>query len=278
MYMSDNKSAELLAMLQTIFSSEEGFKIKIEGEYTFSVRTGNNRCLLITFINSQSSLYINYLSKCDINGTESLRRIEEFAKNIPYINTIWFTDGSIIEFCDCSFDLAMLKILTKGESWYNSLGYVSENYDIEKSYNSLIIGLSCIEFIEELRQKKIKNLFKKYSKQAINENLNRIKNSIGSTFTIRRNEYLSILENYDEFIGLRIAEIDESINYFKDEIHYFEDPHKSIQTELDKLWKKMRENKICDRGLCNWLSSFLEYICDSQILLYDQKLSKTINK
>ena len=54
--MSDNKSAELLAMLQIIFSSEEGFKIKIEGEYTFSVRTGNNRCLLITFINSQSSL------------------------------------------------------------------------------------------------------------------------------------------------------------------------------------------------------------------------------
>lgn len=270
----ESKIKELIEMLQTIFSSEEGFKIKNEGHSTLSIRTGSFRCLLITF--DEPKLYIKYLSKCDINGTESLRRIEKVAKNIPYISLIWFTDGSQIELGDYGFDLATLKIITKGESWYNSLGYVSDNYEIEKSYNSVIRELSCIDFIEALREKKIQNLFKKNSKEAILEKLNKIRNNIGSIFTNLRNEYTYNLENYEEFIEKRIAEIDKSINYFREKIYYFENPNVPISMGLDRLWKTITKNENYNKEMCEWVVTLLEYIHESQILMYNQKLSKVI--
>jgi hypothetical protein len=75
-------------------------------------------------------------------------------KNIPYITDIGLQDGSEIYFCDYRFSLAILKILTNGHSWYNSFGYISKDYDMEKSHNMRIIELSCIDFIEELYRKK----------------------------------------------------------------------------------------------------------------------------
>lgn len=273
--MSDNsKIIEITTIVENIFPKDQ-FTIRIKSSNSFSIKTGKDDCLHI--IIKGSLLYIILLSKCEINGTESLRRIEEVAKNIPYISEIGLEDGSEIYFCDYRFNLAFLKILTNGHSWYNSHGYVSKDYEMEKSHNTQIIELSCIDFIEELFKKKVEIFMETNSKDKIIEKIQKLENEKTSTYIKKRNKYISDLENYEEFVEKKIAKIDESINYFRDKIHYFEDPHNSIKTEFNKLWQKMRENKNCDDPIVEWIYNFLDLIIQSNIFKYNVYLSKKID-
>lgn len=83
-------------------------------------------------------LYVANLDKCGISGSETLKKIEEFARMSGF-KKITLSDMSTIFVCKQLIDLAILKILTKGESWYNSLGYKSTNYDNEKKNNEALI-------------------------------------------------------------------------------------------------------------------------------------------
>jgi prefoldin subunit 5 len=105
------------------------------------------------------------------------------------------------------------------------------------------------------------------SKEKIIENIQKLENQENSVITKIRNKYISDLENYEAFVEKKIAKIDESINNFRDKIHYFEDPHNSIKTEFNKLWKKMSENKKCDDPMVKWIYLFLEFIDDSKIFI-----------
>jgi hypothetical protein len=148
--MSDNsKIIEITTKVEDIFPKDQ-FTIQILNSNAFSIKTEKDNCLLILI--KESQLYINFLSKCGINGTESLRRIEEVVKNIPYITDIGLQDGSEVYFCDYRFSLAILKILTNGHSWYNSLGYTSATGDTnkEKSINEKIINMSYNNFMDNL--------------------------------------------------------------------------------------------------------------------------------
>jgi hypothetical protein len=69
------------------------------------------------------------MSKCGKNtGSFLLNKIEELAKSIENIHYITLEDLSKIKIYDSDINLAILKILTKGESWYNSLGFFSDGY------------------------------------------------------------------------------------------------------------------------------------------------------
>ena len=72
--MSDNsKIIEITTKVEDIFPKDQ-FTIQILNSNAFSIKTEKDNCLLILI--KESQLYINFLSKCGINGTESLRRIE----------------------------------------------------------------------------------------------------------------------------------------------------------------------------------------------------------
>jgi hypothetical protein len=62
-----------------------------------------------------------------------LKIIDKLAESIPCIEFIDLQHGSAISICDEEISLRDLKILTKGESWYNSLGYKSPIYEDEKN-------------------------------------------------------------------------------------------------------------------------------------------------
>lgn len=70
-------------------------------------------------------------------GTELLEIIELLAqyKNIP---KIILEDQSSVKFGNYDLDLATLLILTKGKSWYNSMGYFQSNFENEKREWELI--------------------------------------------------------------------------------------------------------------------------------------------
>lgn len=88
--------------------------------------------LCISFgIDNGRQIVINELHKCGFTGTELLERIELLAQD-KNISTILLDDQSSVNFGDYKFDLATLSIITKGRSWYNSLGYYSNNHSIEQ--------------------------------------------------------------------------------------------------------------------------------------------------
>ncbi len=93
-------------------------------------------------------LYVANLDKCGIKGSETLKKIEEFARMSGF-KKITLSDMSTIFLCKQLIDLAILKILTKGESWYNSLGYKSTNYDNEKKNNEALIKKTLKEIFSD---------------------------------------------------------------------------------------------------------------------------------
>ena len=97
-------------------------------------------------------IYVDTVQKCGVTGTEVLKKVEELAKLIPGVKEILLMDASKMSKCGIDIDLAKIKILTKGESWYNSLGYTSATGDsnAEKSINEKIINMPYNDFIDNL--------------------------------------------------------------------------------------------------------------------------------
>jgi len=83
------------------------------------------------------SIFITDLNKCGYSGTNTLERLELLSKNIN-IKFLCLEDQSSILCGEFMLDLATIYIFSKGQSWYNSLGYKQENY-LEESRNWEII-------------------------------------------------------------------------------------------------------------------------------------------
>lgn len=90
-----------------------------------------------------------------ITGTEILQKMEEVAKKL-FIKTISISDGSMIEIkkdkiAKISIPLAPLSILSSGRSWYNKMGYVTDNQEEVDTCNAMIIRESMGSFIDRIR-------------------------------------------------------------------------------------------------------------------------------
>jgi hypothetical protein len=88
---------------------------------------------------------INSLHKCVDSGPILLNKIETLAKKLK-IPEVSLMDASMIENRCYHINLAIYKIITKGESWYNSMGYISIDNDSEKIANDIVCNLTLQEF------------------------------------------------------------------------------------------------------------------------------------
>jgi hypothetical protein len=116
----------------------------------------NKSCINITFHNSRIAdiwtFHIDLLKRCTITGSESLNKIEKFAKSFPDIKTISLDDKSTIELCErpeIFIHLSIFYILHSGVSWYNSKGYYSANFKEETKHNKKQIERPLIHFLSE---------------------------------------------------------------------------------------------------------------------------------
>ena len=99
---------------------------------------------------------INKIEKCGISGSNILKKIEQFAKRCS-VESIYLEDQSQIDVCrekrysdrNETLDLATLKIVTTGQSWYNSLGYKSEYYEEERIINEYFMNTLYSDFINK---------------------------------------------------------------------------------------------------------------------------------
>lgn len=137
----------------------EPFKFDVTFENgSFKIKNGRDLCLEFEFIEDEDDddgtvLHISKIFKCgDGKYTrEVIKLIEDMAKSIPVppwsrVKYIKLEDGSSINVCrgqnssGMNIDLRYLKILTTGESWYNSFGYKSLNHDANVAHNAAIIN------------------------------------------------------------------------------------------------------------------------------------------
>lgn len=140
--------------IKSIFT-DDNFVVVKEGN-SYDIKSNDDRpCLTITIYSD--NIYIDGLEKCNFSGTESLDLIEKLAKRLG-ISKIVLTDASSIEiWCPTSsfISLTHLKLLTKGISWYNSLGYVSDDFEEEKRHNAVVLEKPFLESMHLVTQKMI---------------------------------------------------------------------------------------------------------------------------
>jgi len=270
-----------------------------------NISTNNQQCLAILFYNDH--LHIHKLQKCENTGSKSLKMIEKLAKRIPNIHYISLEDGSKIKVCGSNINLSILKILTKGQSWYNSLGYVSEYYADEVKYNSNIINMKYNAFIDTLYENNLKAFILENSEDnltfLINNAQNRI-NEIEERYNINNtndtNNIKLIIDNVDkeDYLYLK-QQIEDNLIGIND-YGAFIDKYKlnildnirngpqifcdininnTVQNNFIKIWNDIT-NKSCDDEIIKtkykWLSFLLNIIDDLETLKYNQSLKKMI--
>ena len=147
------------------------FDVTFENGY-YKIKNGRDLCLEFEFIEDEDDgdtvLHISKIFKCGNSmplTRKVIKLIEEMAKSMPVppwsrVKYIKLEDGSSIHVCTVDIDLRYLKILTTGESWYNSFGYKSLNHDANVAHNAVIINKPMHWLLSELFDQKYIEKFK----------------------------------------------------------------------------------------------------------------------
>ena len=77
----------------------------------------------------------------------------------------------------------IFKILLSGVSWYNSLGYVSENYELEKIKNRDLKNMPVLKIITLSRNKEIEEFNANNTLEKLQEKLKNVEEKLKSAAT-----------------------------------------------------------------------------------------------
>ena len=203
---------------------------------------GPHKEICFSLIIDTDNITINNLLKCTIKGSESLQIIETLAnrmrRNMNYIS-LFDASGIQISCSDQEIDLAVLKILTNGQSWYNSFGYFSDD-ETEEEHNRKAIDGYYEDFVLKLYEK-------------IKE---RLKN----------------LPNVEKEYTLKLKNIIDKCNQI-----YRPNVNQTVKNYFNHIWNHIKECKNKgDSTKYNWFAEYLEIIYGYGIIKYDRHLTKYI--
>ena len=137
---------ETIEIIKRVFSGKD---INIENKTDIHISEKGEDCAL--FIIYPDHIYIEALHKCGATtGNNLLEKFDILASEIPNMTYVRLDDDSNIQICGREIKLYTLKILTTGQSWYNSKGYVSDNNDDQKTVNARVINMQYEEFRDKL--------------------------------------------------------------------------------------------------------------------------------
>ena len=186
-------------------------KVAYRDTYYIETVSANDQCLELTF--NKDVIYIESLDKCGITGSKSLELLYKFASSMPNIKYLRLADASELTICnDIRINLYIFKILCSGKSWYNSLGYISDNYNDEIKHNLEIISLPFNKVLDYCITSNIEAFQKTNNIETFTTKIERLKGFIERSETeTQTNEILqkiSILQNqidnYDFFLQSEI--------------------------------------------------------------------------
>jgi hypothetical protein len=268
---------------------------------TIRINTNYDSCGLFDIFSDHIS--IERLDKCgSTSGTELLQMYDKLAERMPNIKYIKLYDASKIEICSNLISLYMIKILTTGQSWYNSQGYFSENHESEKLHNESKINMNYEEFIDIVYRKDFETFSRKNSIEQFTKELEKNKKTFDElndklkekpfneydadeddyNYSKKKiTEYQYKIDHYYEIINSYIKEQEAEINIG---IRLFPDVNKSVKDYFNYVLQDIKSNiegKGCrDKETiekCTWLSLFIDKIEKSSILhYYRDKLIKMV--
>lgn len=203
-----------------------------------------NNCVSFTVFNNpetnKKGIYINKLDKCTSNtGTNLLNIIEQYAIERGDIVQIDLQDASNLELCDFDFEFSLyyLYLLTTGSSWYNKLGYISEDYAIEKEHNMIEIQKNFAKNLYNILNQSLIDIKGPKGIININSKYSHIYSKLRSVF----NEYFNIKfdinkQHIEEILENSFFKICETLNKIVEDIKpelledSYEDPFSLIET------------------------------------------------
>lgn len=105
-------------------------------------------------------LYIGRLTSCDgVSGAEIIRRLIQLARQLGLVS-LHLDDASEVYFPKerygeeaCAVHLPILRILLKGQSWYESLGFVSSTTEEDRASNEAVRQMPFGAFLETIKEK-----------------------------------------------------------------------------------------------------------------------------
>lgn len=171
----------LISYIQMIFKPED-FKVSTLNNSILieTAENDNEECLILEFKIQSNTLFVSYLIKCgNHTGKQLINLIETLAKSMPKsmpkIDKIGLVDESEIEIgYGIEISLSTFKIITRGISWYNSLGYWSKNKEEEIAHNMKLIKTPFIDVFNTISNPKSGKLLSNINRlfEGIDKNLN----------------------------------------------------------------------------------------------------------
>lgn len=218
----------------------------------------------ILFDGTYYNIFINELNKCSMSATDILENLEFlcflYAKEIRYI---FFSDASNIQLFNNPnylIEFSTLRILSRGESWYNSLGFYSKDHCYDKNiWFNLRLKKNIISLLNSLSHE---SYFDDKSTSEFGKNrvfiscINNIsKNFLGKNFINSKEEFYNLIKLVIDFI----ININSNINNLT-----LGEIYKTIETA-----KNIGPNK---EFMCYILVGLI-----TPLIKYDHYLYKTIN-
>jgi len=177
---------EKIKKIKKVFPENEKYVIEIGNFFNnntiFKIYSQKENCLIVILFEKYMSL--NNLSKCgDYSGTKLLEKMDELAAQIPEIEYIELFDSSKLLLKNIKIDLAFFKILSTGQSWYNSHGYFSDNYESERINNEILREKILIEELDLIKEKIVNNK-KRKREEKDEEKIDNLKTKLVNQFSI----------------------------------------------------------------------------------------------
>jgi len=274
--------------INSVFT-QDSFVVTTDGErILIDSKKDGKKCLVLKII--ENTIEIVRLEKCNTTGNLLLSLVEKLARIIPNIHHISLLDGSRIN-TNCrdrnghyiSIDLATLKILTKGVSWYNSHGYISPNSKEEERRNSEILQKSFEEVIQLCTKKQIDDFTSNNSVEKLEKRLERmISEGADPETNLDIMDLRNNIKKYPFYLSLNIRKFERQQKMLIDEARSLF-PHINPTINIKAYVNQMLES-IDIRSDVDLSCSQYEFISNlfqviSSVLYYDRiVLTKEIHK
>lgn len=183
----------------------------VEDYILFKIYTNGNLCLIFKNIDNDT-IKIERLMRCAYSGSDVLNNLELLALNLGQIRCLKLQDQSTVIWSDTSgidddiiIDFALLNIVSKNNSFYNSLGYYQDDYELERSQWNMVRNdnlYNYLEYIQTLDYDYYNNIKSNFYHDGLELFANEI-------YKIRIDEdnYYQILANATDFIVERFEKL-----------------------------------------------------------------------
>ena len=276
-----------ISIVESIFDLNNFIIVQVSNNiYHIFTKIDNKICLELKI--EHNFIYITNLYKNNIiSGTNRMKLVEQLALIIPEIKFIKLSDDSYLIYCGIKINLGLFRILSKYESWYNSLGYIYDTFSQDKEINTNILQMTLNDFLHLCKETINKNIIKENNINELTIKLDKFKKDKEKQIERKMQIMLETIENFENEIKSSKDTIQSQIlqneqnysNLIADNLFLI---NKDTITHIffSEIYDSMKTEKELNCSInilkYNWLQKILLFIDTSNLIKYNHNLYKQI--